>query len=52
MGPMSDEELAWMRRVGACVHERTRLRSGGMKLADRLMNFFSGFASHTSEPPR
>ncbi len=35
LGPMPEDELAWMRRVGATVRERTRLRARGMSLADR-----------------
>ncbi|MGK4003015.1 aldo/keto reductase [Sorangium sp. So ce1036] len=42
-GPMSEEELAWMRRVGAVVRDRTKLRARGMGVADRLMNAISGF---------
>jgi len=53
LGPMSDDELAWMRRVGATVRERTLLRSRGMALADRLMNLVSGFGFRsTGELPR
>jgi aryl-alcohol dehydrogenase-like predicted oxidoreductase len=42
-GPMSDEELAWMRRVGAVVRERTRTQGRGvaMGLADRAARLFS-----------
>lgn len=42
-GPMSEEELAWMRRVGAVVRERTKLRSRGIGIADRIVNAISGF---------
>jgi aryl-alcohol dehydrogenase-like predicted oxidoreductase len=53
LGPMNEEELAWMRRVGANVRERTRLRTRGMSLADRLMNLVSGFGFRTTgELPR
>jgi len=41
-GPMSDDELAWMRRVGAEVKKRARPNSGAVSLADRLMG------AHTS----
>jgi aryl-alcohol dehydrogenase-like predicted oxidoreductase len=37
LGPMSEDELAWMRRVGESVHARTRLRTQGMTLADRAL---------------
>lgn len=35
-GPMTDDEIAWMRRVGARVRDATRLqpRSGALKLLD------------------
>ena len=45
LGPMKDEELAWMRRVGENVHERTRLRNRGMAIADRVVDLFSRFGS-------
>lgn len=52
-GPMSEEELSWMRRVGAGVHEATRLQSRGMGIADRLVNLVSGFGFRsTGELPR
>ncbi len=40
-GPMSEEELAWMRRVGAVVRERTatRRRFSVIDIADRLASF-------------
>lgn len=44
LGPLREEELAWMRRVGASVHERTRLRTQGMALADRVVNLLSRLA--------
>lgn len=37
LGAMSDDELAWMRRVGESVRERTRLKTRGMFLADRAL---------------
>lgn len=37
LGPMGDEELAWMRRVGESVRARTRLRARGMRVADRAL---------------
>ena len=42
-GPMSEEELAWMRRVGSVVRERTRMQGRGvaMGLMDRAVQAFS-----------
>ncbi len=42
-GPMSDEELAWMRRVGANVRDLTKAspRGAGMAIADRIARAFS-----------
>ncbi len=37
LGAMGDDELAWMRRVGESVRERTRLLTRGMSLADRAL---------------
>lgn len=48
-GPMSAEELAWMRRVGEGVRDRARLLSGGMQLADRAINLVSGFGFRSSD---
>ncbi|AUX24800.1 aldo/keto reductase [Sorangium cellulosum] len=42
-GAMSEEELVWMRRVGAVVRDKTKLRARGMGVADRLINAISGF---------
>ncbi|WP_437670989.1 hypothetical protein [Sorangium sp. So ce131] len=42
-GPMNEEELAWMRRVGSAVRDRTKLLSRGMGIADRVVNLVSGF---------
>jgi len=42
LGPLNEQELAWMRRVGERVRERTRLRTGGMALLDRFVNVISG----------
>lgn len=51
-GPMSEDELAWMRRVGAEVREKTKLRGRGMNVADRLVNLVSGFGFRpTSDLP-
>jgi aryl-alcohol dehydrogenase-like predicted oxidoreductase len=41
-GAMSEDELAWMRRVGAAVKLRARPNSGAVSLADRMMG------AHTS----
>jgi aryl-alcohol dehydrogenase-like predicted oxidoreductase len=45
-GPMTEEELAWMRRVGASVREQTRsgLRSAALKMMDRVMGAPRGSA--------
>jgi aryl-alcohol dehydrogenase-like predicted oxidoreductase len=37
LGPMNEDELAWMRRVGEVVRARTRLRTRGMSFADRAL---------------
>lgn len=47
-GPMSEEELAWMRRVGKHVRDQTRLQSRGMAFGDRLINLASGFGFRTT----
>jgi predicted aldo/keto reductase-like oxidoreductase len=53
LGPMSVEELAWMRRVGASVRQRTRLDSLGKSIIDRFVNLASGFGFRaTNELPR
>jgi aryl-alcohol dehydrogenase-like predicted oxidoreductase len=36
-GPMSEDELAWMKRVGAEVKKHARASSGAVSVADRLM---------------
>lgn len=52
-GPMSEEELAWMRRVGAAVREKAQLQARGMNLADKVINLISGFGFRgTAELPR
>jgi predicted aldo/keto reductase-like oxidoreductase len=48
LGPMNQEELAWMRRVGVNVREHTRLDSRGKSMMDRLMNLASGFGFHAN----
>ena len=53
LGPMNDEELAWMRRVGSSVRQRTRLDSKGKSIIDRFVNLASGFGFRaTDELPR
>jgi len=37
LGPMSEDELGWMRRVGEHVHARTRGRTRGMARTDRAL---------------
>ena len=52
-GPMSDEEIAWMRRVGLAVRDQTNLQSRAVGVADRLVNLVSGFGLRsTAELPR
>lgn len=52
-GPMSDEELAWMRRVGAEVHKREALIQRGASIADRVVNLVSGFGfKSTAQLPK
>ncbi len=53
LGAMNDEELAWMRRVGASVRQSTRLHTQGRSIIDRLVNLASGFGFRgTNELPR
>jgi aryl-alcohol dehydrogenase-like predicted oxidoreductase len=47
-GPMSEEELAWMRRVGDRARETSKLTARGMGIADRLVNLYSGFGFRTT----
>ncbi|MDC0744428.1 hypothetical protein [Polyangium mundeleinium] len=47
-GPMSEEELAWMHRIGARVRDTTQLQARGMGIADRLVNLYSGFGFRTT----
>jgi hypothetical protein len=50
---MDEEELAWMRRVGVTVRERTRRQDTVRAVADRLVNWMSGFGFRsTSQLPR
>jgi aryl-alcohol dehydrogenase-like predicted oxidoreductase len=40
-GPLSEEEMAWMRRIGAHVHQETKRMSRTVKVADRLVDAIS-----------
>lgn len=40
-GPLSADEQAWMRRVGAAVKQHARAHSGSVSLVDRLMGAHS-----------
>ncbi|AKT38979.1 aldo/keto reductase [Chondromyces crocatus] len=52
-GPMTEEELAWIRRVGVSARDRAQLQQKGMGFADRLVNLISGFGFRTTaELPR
>lgn len=52
-GPMSEEELSWMRRVGAHVRGRTQLQGKAVGVADRFVNLISGFGfKSTQDLPR
>lgn len=42
-GKMSEEELAWMRRVGENAKKNGGLQERGTNLADRMINLVSGF---------
>lgn len=50
-GPMSAEELAWMRRVGDRVRDRARKLSP-INLADQAVNLVSGFGFRSSDQTR
>lgn len=53
LGPMNEEESAWMRRVGATVRQRTQLDSKCKSVIDRLVNLASGFGFQaTNKLPR
>lgn len=49
LGPMSAEELEWMKRVGRHVHEKAKTRAGLMNLGDRVINWISGFGFRTTK---
>jgi aryl-alcohol dehydrogenase-like predicted oxidoreductase len=40
-GPLSEDEMAWMRRIGAHVHEQAKSMTRAVKLADGLVNAIS-----------
>jgi aryl-alcohol dehydrogenase-like predicted oxidoreductase len=48
-GPLDEERMAWLRRVGAAVRERTQTRSRGMGLVERFVNLASGFGFRTAQ---
>ncbi|MCL5006513.1 MAG: aldo/keto reductase [Acidobacteria bacterium] len=53
LGPMNDEELVWMRRVGSSVRQRTQMDSKGRAIFDRFVNLASGFGFRpTDKLPR
>jgi len=52
-GPMSEEEQAWIRRVGVRVREHGKLQGRAVNVADRVVNLVSGFGFRsTAELPR
>lgn len=42
-GPMTEEELAWMRRVGTAVKSHAGIQGKATNVADRFINLVSGF---------
>ncbi|MCC6527004.1 MAG: aldo/keto reductase [Polyangiaceae bacterium] len=53
LGPLAEDELAWLRRVGVKVRAEATTRGRGMDFADRLVNLWSGFGFRTTrELPR
>lgn len=48
LGPMSAEELEWMKRVGAVIREKANVRRRGVGIADKLIDFVSGFGTKAS----
>ncbi|EYF01591.1 aldo/keto reductase [Chondromyces apiculatus] len=51
-GPLSEDELAWMRRIGVVARDRAQLQARGIGIADRLVNLVSGFGFRsTSQLP-
>lgn len=42
-GPMSEDEQAWIRRVGIRVRDNTKLQGRAVNVADRMVNLVSGF---------
>lgn len=52
-GPMSEDELAWMKRVGVAAHAKGRLFERGSSFVDRFFNLVSGFGfRRTRDMPR
>lgn len=52
LGPMSADELAWMRRVGERARAKTAFIQGGAAMGDRFVNLVSGFGfKRTSQLP-
>lgn len=49
LGPMTAEELEWMKRVGRTVHEKAKTRAGFMNLGDKLINWISGFGFRSTQ---
>ena len=52
-GPMAEDEIAWMRRVGAHVHTATKTqpRAGAMALLDRIASWNGPCSSAPRLPP-
>lgn len=48
-GPLSEEQSARLRRIGAAVRAGTQGRARGMQLAERAMNLVSGFGFKTAQ---
>ena len=48
-GPMSDDELAWMKRVGAHIRANSAVKTGStaITLLDRVAGFFTGSAEES-----
>lgn len=52
-GPISEDERAWLKRVGARVRSESVARGRGMDFADRCVNLWSGFGFRsTRDLPR
>jgi aryl-alcohol dehydrogenase-like predicted oxidoreductase len=48
-GPLGEDELAWMRRVGAAVRDKTQTHTRSMAFADRLVSWISGFGFRSTK---